>query len=65
MKHLRVLAEQKDAMNPWGVTEIIIYDGHFLHLSRHTFFSEVGGRKYFTLEQGKEWDGEDCIDDYC
>ena len=64
-QHLWVLAEQKDAMNPWGVTEIIIYDGHLLHLSRHTFFSEVGGRKYFTLEQGKEWDGEDCIDDYC
>lgn len=64
-QHLWVLAEQKDDMKPWKITEVIIYDGHFLHLSRHTFFSETGGHKYFALEQGKEWDGEDCIDDYC
>lgn len=64
-KHLWVLAKQEGEMKPWAITEIVIYENHFLHLSRHTFFSEVGGHKYFTLEQGKEWTGEDCIDDYC
>jgi len=64
-KHLWVLAKKEDEIKPWAITEIVMYDNHFLHLSRHTFFTEIGGHKYFTLEQGKEWDGEDCIDDYC
>lgn len=64
-KHLWVLAKQEGEIKPWAVTEIVMYQNHFLHLSRHTFFSEIGGHKYYTLEQGKEWTGEDCIDDYC
>ena len=64
-KHLWVLAEQKGDIKPWKVIEIVMSENHFLHLSRHTYFSETGGHKYFTLEQGKEWDGGDCIDDYC
>lgn len=64
-RHLWVLAEQKGDIKPWKVTEIVMYENCFLHLSRHTYFSETGGHKYFVLEQGKEWDGEDCIDDYC
>jgi len=64
-KHLWVLAEQKGDIKPWKITEVVMYENRFLHLSRHTYFSETGGHKYFTLEQGKEWSGEDCIDDYC
>lgn len=64
-QHLWVLTEQKGEMKPWAISEIVMHENHFLHLSRHTYFSEVGGRKYFELFQGKNWDGEDCIDDYC
>ena len=28
------------------------------HITPDDDFNEVGGRKYFTLYQGKEWDGE-------
>lgn len=66
-QHLWVLTENPDleAIKRWAIAEIIIYNGRFLHLNRHSFFSEIGGKKYFTLEQGKEWNGGDCIDDYC
>ncbi|MBR1564044.1 MAG: HNH endonuclease [Paludibacteraceae bacterium] len=65
-KHLWVLTHaQEYQVKPWAISEIVIYNNHFLHLSRRTYFDEIGGRKYFTLEQGKEWTGEDCIDDYC
>lgn len=66
-QHLWVLTENPDqeAVKRWGVAEIVMHDNCFLHLNRHTFFEKVGGRKYFTLEQGKEWTGGDCRDDYC
>lgn len=66
-QHLWVLTEDPnpEAVKRWGVVEIVMHDNCFLHLNRHTFFEEVGGRKYFTLEQGREWTGGDCMDDYC
>ena len=66
-QHLWVLTVDPDskALKRWGVTEIVMHDNRFLHLNRHKFFEYVGGRKYFTLEQGKEWTGGDCMDDYC
>lgn len=66
-QHLWVLTENPDpeAVKRWGVTEIVMHDNCFLHINRHTFFEEIGGRKYFTLEQGKAWMGGDCMDDYC
>ena len=66
-QHLWVLSKSTDeeAIKPWLLAEIIMYKNSFLHLNRHSFFTEVGGRKYFILAQGKEWTGGDCIDDYC
>ena len=64
-KHLWVLSVDEQAMKPWAITEIIVQDSFFIHLNRHTYFEETGGRKYFTLAQGKEWTGGDCMDDYC
>ena len=66
-QHLWVLTEDPnlEAVKRWGVTEIVMHDNRFLHLNRHTFFEKVGGRKYFTLEQGKEWTEGDCMDDFC
>lgn len=53
------------AIKPWGLCGIVFVDNVFAHINMHTFFTEQGARKQFTLEQGKEWDGGDSIDDYC
>lgn len=64
-QHLWVLTVQQGEIKPWGIIEVVMHDNHFLHISRHTYFSENGGRKEFALYQGKKWEGEDSIDDYC
>ncbi len=66
-QHLWVLTKNSnpEATKRWALVEVIMYNDHFLHLNQHSFFTEIGGRKYFTLAQGKEWTGGDCIDDYC
>lgn len=53
------------SIKPWALTEISIERGCFVHTSLGTYFEQNGVMKYFTLTQGKEWDGEDSIDDYC
>lgn len=66
-EHLWVLTKNpdKEVVKPWALAEVILHNDCFLHLNRHSFFEEIGGRKYFTLEQGKEWTGGDCLDDVC
>ena len=49
----------------WALTEITIERNSFVHTTLGTYFEENGVMKYFTLIQGKEWDGENSIDDYC
>ena len=47
------------------LTEIRTERNYFVHSTIRTFLEQNGVMKYFTLIQGKEWDGEDSIDDYC
>lgn len=54
-----------NSIKPYALSKIYYFEGKFIHESSGTFFEEVGGRKYFTLEQGLEWTGEDSFDDYC
>ena len=54
-----------NCIKPYALSKIHYFEGKFIHESLGTFFEEVGGRKYFTLEQGLEWTGEDPFDDYC
>lgn len=49
----------------WALTEITIERDCYVHTTVRTFLEENGVMKYFTLIQGKEWEGEDSIDDYC
>lgn len=49
----------------WALAEVLYEDGKFIHSSLGTFFEQDGAMKYFTLAQGKEWTGNDPIDDYC
>ena len=39
-------------------------DGYFIH-EGSVFFSDIAAPRAMILAQGKEWTGEDCIDDYC
>ena len=39
-------------------------DGYFIH-EGSVFFSETAAIRAMILAQGKEWTGEDCVDDYC
>lgn len=52
-------------MKPYALSKIYIIDDKIIHESMGTFFEENGALKQFTLAQGLEWTGGDCIDDYC
>lgn len=54
-----------NASKQWGLAEIYIKGEAFVHKSLGTYFEEKGAQKYFTINQGKEWTGGDCFDDYC
>lgn len=53
------------SLKRWAITEIYLFDNCFAHKSLGTYFEEKGANKYFTLAQGKEWTGGDCLDDNC
>ena len=65
--HIWVLGRktEKNPIKPWTLLGIFFKNGKFVHENLHSFFKEIGGKKYFTLAQGKEWQGGDCFDDYC
>lgn len=54
-----------EALKPFGLLKIYHSGVQFIHENLGTYFEENGVRKYFALEQGIEWNGPDCIDDYC
>lgn len=54
-----------NATKHYGLLKVYHSGIQFIHESISTYFEENGVRKYFTLEQGKEWNGPDSIDDYC
>lgn len=54
-----------DAIKPYGLSKVYHSGNQFIHEIVNTFFEENGIKKHFTLEQGKEWNGPDSIDDDC
>lgn len=60
-----VLSYNPNNIKHYALSKIHYFEGKFIHESLRTFFKEDGGRKYFTSEQGLEWNGEDPFDDYC
>ena len=54
-----------EALKPWSLAKITYRDGKYYHESIQTYFYEDGAKKYFTLAQGKEWDGGEVFDDNC
>lgn len=53
------------AVKPFALVRITYENGYYLHTNLGSFFSDIGAKKHFTLEQGLEWTGGECIDDYC
>ena len=49
----------------WSLTEIKIEKEHFIHSCISIYFQQDGAMKYFTLIQGKEWNGGEVFDDLC
>lgn len=64
---LWVICEQRQEhpVKPWALAQITYEDGLYIHASCGTFFSREGADKRFCLALGREWAGEDSIDDYC
>lgn len=63
-----VAAESTDvakAIKPWALAKITYEESVYMHYSLGSYFELNGVNKYFCLAQGKEWTGEDSIDDYC
>lgn len=40
-------------------------EGLYIHHNIGSFYEEIGGVKYFTIEIGEEWTGGEVFDDYC
>lgn len=57
--------EAPDAIKHYRLLKVYHSGVQFIHENISTFFEETGARKYFALAQGLEWDGPDCMDDYC
>lgn len=55
----------ESSLKRWSLTEITIERNYFVQSTIGTYFEQNGVMKIFTLIQGKEWEGEDSIDDYC
>lgn len=49
----------------YSLAKVIYENDCFIHISLGTYFEENGGRKYFTIAQGLEWEGGEVFDDYC
>ena len=62
---LAVISSQPDGVKPFALTTITFEDGCYIHTSGHTYFSEEGATKYYTLALGREWTGGDVFDDHC
>lgn len=64
-KAICVVTNNPNSLKKWFVTYIYVSDNKYIHRSGGSFFSKIGALKEITFFQGKEWTGEDCIDDYC
>ncbi|WP_317173425.1 HNH endonuclease signature motif containing protein [Echinicola arenosa] len=51
-------------IKPYALAKVYIVGNNFIHESIGTFFELIGAQKQFNLALGREWDGEDSIDDY-
>lgn len=49
----------------YALASITYQDGCYIHKNEGSFYAEEGAEKYLAIALGREWAGEDVIDDYC
>lgn len=60
-----IALQNNESIKPWVLVYITIEQNKFLHTTYSTYFDKNGLMKYYTIETGGEWMGEDSIDDFC
>lgn len=60
---LKCINSNENAMKRWSLVKITINNEIFIHENLGSFFEEIGARKEFLLEQGKEWNGGTTFDE--
>lgn len=53
------------SVKPWSLAEVTFEEGTFVHKNRGSYFVLEGAQKALCLAQGKVWEGEPTIDDFC
>lgn len=61
---LIVMTVTADAVKPLGLVRITCENGIYVHMGLGTFMTDECAEKHFTIAQGFEWTGGDCLEDY-
>ena len=61
---LIVMTVTADAVKPLGLVRITFENGIYVHMGLGTFMTDECAEKHFTIAQGFEWTGGDCLEDY-
>lgn len=62
---LIILTYQADGIKKWYLCRVYMENEFYIHESIGSYFTEDGGRKYFTINTGGKWTGGEVFDDYC
>ena len=62
---VKTINKDKETVKPWSVSIITFSGNKFVHQSYGIYFEETAADKNYTTLLGREWTGEDGIDDYC
>jgi len=62
---VRTRAADPNAVKKFHVMTITLVNNIFVHELYSSCFSEDSSKKYFTILQGKDWEGGTVLDDFC
>ena len=62
-KILIVCDNGENSLKRWVLVQISFEKEHYVHSTLGTYFKQDGAIKYFTLGQGKKWEGGEVYDD--
>lgn len=62
---ITIITHNPNSIKPWGLVQIYEKDNKYVHVNCGTFFDQNTALREITKWQGKEWVGEDTIDDLC
>ncbi len=62
---ITIVTHNQNCIKPWGLIQIYEKDNKYVHVNCGTFFDKNTALREITIWQGKEWVGEETIDDLC